>query len=279
LGKSATIDASRIATFFNSGIHLGIHGSNDPLRGITMRTKFWGTAIAPVLFATCLGLTGLASSARGDGMIMQLPEDGAWVEYNVRMVANNSINITGKARIASVGKAFTEQGACRWIEAKVEVEVNGGTVKGVAKFLVPEAELKRGSDPSAHIVKSWGKLLDAPLADLKVEPSEPVTQIVQIFAGKPLQEAKDLPTINIANKLGNLECPGASGVTEFVGLQGKTMKPKIETRWNEKVPFGVVEHRMDLDEALLGDARLTVQIHLTYEDSGKEAVSELQDAQ
>lgn len=244
-----------------------------------MRAIFLGAGVVPLLAAVCLGLSGLASSARADGMIMRLPEDGAWVEYKVRMVVNNTINISGKSRIASVGKAFTEQGACRWLEAKVEVEVNGGTVKGIAKFLVPEKELREGNDPSAHIVKSWARLNDAALTDLKVEPSEPVTQIVQIFAGKPLQDAKDLPAINIANKLGNLECPGAAGVTEFVGLQGKTMKPKIETRWNDKVPFGVVEHRMDLDEPLAGDARLVVQIHLTYEDSGQDAVSELQDAQ
>jgi hypothetical protein len=222
---------------------------------------------------------GGVSSARADGIIMQLPEDGAWVSYNVRMVVNGTINITGKTRISSVGKAFTEQGACRWLEGKVEVELTDQKFGGVAKFLVPEKELKRGGDPSSHAVKAWGKLLDQPLADLKVQPSDPVTQIVQIFAGGPLKEAKDLPAINVANKLGNLECPGATGVTEFVGLQGRTMKPKIETRWNDKVPFGVVEHRMDLDEALDNDGRLVIQIHLTYEDSGKDAVSELQDAQ
>jgi hypothetical protein len=221
---------------------------------------------------------GSASVARADGLVRSLPEDGTWVKYNVRMQANDA-TITGSVRVASVGKGFTEAGACRWIEVRVETTGPAeGTVSARAKFLVPETAVMRGKDPTTLLEKKWLKMGDEALRDLKVEPFEPVDQLLKLFAGPPLIGAEALPAVAVANKLGNLDCPGETGKTELVAL-GAKLKPQIDARWNDKVPFGTVDYRMEFNAVLPGDNKLDVTIHLTYEDSGDGAVSELPDAQ
>lgn len=228
-----------------------------------------------VLAVTSLGMV---PAARADGLVRSLPEDGSWVKYTVRMQANDA-SITGTVRVASVGKGFTEAGACRWIEVRLETTgPSEGTISAKAKFLVPESAVARGKDPTMLLEKKWLKMGDGPLTDLKVEPFEPVDHLLKLFAGPPLTGAEALPAIAIANKLGNLDCPGETGKTELLAL-GAKLKPQIETRWNEKVPFGTVEYRMSFQETLPGDNKIEVSIHLTYEDSGDGATTELPDAQ
>lgn len=220
----------------------------------------------------------VCSDVRADGLVRTLPEDGSWVKYNIRMQANDA-TITGTVRVASVGKGFTEAGACRWIEVRLDTSGPAeGTIAARSKFLVPESAVMRGKDPTALIEKKWLKMGDGALQDLKVEPFEPVDHLLKLFAGPPLKGVEALPAIAVANKLGNLDCPGETGKTELNAL-GAKLKPQVEARWNDKVPFGTVEYRVSFEETLPGDNRLSVSIHLTYEDSGDGATSELPDAQ
>lgn len=238
-----------------------------------LRLRLVGVVAATVM----LGVLGL-SHANADGMVRSLPEEGTWVKYAIRMQANDA-TIQGDVRVAVVGKAFTEQGACRWVEARLDVKVpSEGNIKAVGKFLVPESAVERGKDPSKLLVKSWVKMGDGPLTDLAVEPYEPVQHLLKLFAGPPLKDPMELPAIAVANKLGNLDCPGESGQSELNAL-GAKLKINVEHRWNDKVPFETVEYRVSFKETLPGDNPLEVLIHLTFEDTGTNATSDIPDAQ
>ncbi len=240
---------------------------------IGVRSGVLGTVLLAALLA---GL--MPSRANADGMVRSLPEEGTWVKYAIRMQANDA-TILGDVRLAVVGKSFTEQGACRWVEARLDVKGPAeGTIKAVGKFLVPESAVERGKDPSKLLAKSWVKMGDGPVTDLAVEPYEPVQHLLKLFAGPPLKNPMELPAIAVANKLGNLDCPGETGQSELNAL-GAKLKINTEHRWNDKVPFETVEYRVSFKETLPGDNPLEVLIHLTFEDSGTNATSDIPDAQ
>ena len=88
-----------------------------------------------------------ASLARGDGLLYQLPKDGAWVSYEIDLttdVGERQHTEKGSLRMASVGKT-TEQGKpCRWIE--VVIEASAGDLEdrykvATVKVLIPEEHL------------------------------------------------------------------------------------------------------------------------------------------
>ena len=127
-------------------------------------------------------------------MIYRLPPDGAWVRYrcsaegrgevsippgveiptDVNASADMPLTMYGVLTLSSVGQAVVAGEACRWIEVKTHVEINGsqrdpwanGVVgegakrRMVVKLLIPERKLVAGSDPLSHVRKLYFKVGD-----------------------------------------------------------------------------------------------------------------------
>ena len=106
-----------------------------------------------------------AATARGDGMLYQLPEDGAWVVFDMTGVNKNGDReekFSGTLRMASVGRT-TENGVpCRWIEVTLDVKKSNGDSyeASVSKVLMPDKFLKKGENPLGHAVRAWVRTND-----------------------------------------------------------------------------------------------------------------------
>ena len=71
-----------------------------------------------------VGLHLLPSTARSEGLIRKLPEDGVWARFEVEgrishgTEASQRFDSTGSLTISSVGREVVKGEPCRWIEAK-----------------------------------------------------------------------------------------------------------------------------------------------------------------
>src|SRR6267142_7092712 len=111
----------------------------------------WSTLVALTLV---LG----ASSARADGLIYRLPEDGTAVRFAMDFkVTHNGMEeaATGELVQRSVGKVDVDGKPCRWIEFKFMIDKGGQQFNMISKVLIPESALKAGENPGAHMVRGW----------------------------------------------------------------------------------------------------------------------------
>lgn len=219
----------------------------------------------------------LSHAALADGLVDQLPADGSWVKYQAVMVTtvgDQKSEIKGTVTLASVGSRVTEdQGACRWVELTSELSDGKQTQTNVGKFLIPETALARGQNPRKYIVKAWGK--DA--MGLKEEDSLPedVASMMDMLLHAPLEESKPLAEAKVDCKLGALTCTGVTGSrSRKLGSDKEQMKLRVAARWNDKIPFGVYEYAARFT-VTGSEPAITGSIRLVYEDSGKDAKSQL----
>lgn len=94
------------------------------------------------------------------GLIQKLPEDGAWVKFDMEFQrdGNADAKTTGHWTIRAVGTERISGKKYRWIEfdrfyGKAAAGFPG--IQRLVKHLVPEQELVRGGDPPANLVRSW----------------------------------------------------------------------------------------------------------------------------
>ena len=234
-----------------------------------MRTLF---ASATILFLAW------AASARADGLIYQLPEDGTWATFELSGTGktdDKDEKLTGTVRVALVGSATVKKEPCRWIEVAFEGKSEQETekTKVVVKALVPEKFLKKGETPVDHVVRSWIRTEDAKPKKLKEFKDIHASPLPMVLAG-PLKDAKQLDETVLESKLGKLPCAGVAGQLEFKSAEGEAESVKVETRLNAKAPFGVVAARWILDSK---DEKATFDLKLV--DFGDKAKSELPDQQ
>jgi hypothetical protein len=130
------------------------------------------------LIAIMICVVAFQSSAQADGLIYQLPADGAWIEYDIDQRAFDSKGATesqrtGTIKVSSVGSEVVDREPCRWIEIKrtykppimadqkpvqVDKQPDEPDFIELYKVLVPEMQAVRGEKPIGHLVRSWYKL-------------------------------------------------------------------------------------------------------------------------
>lgn len=221
-----------------------------------------------------------AATARGDGMLYQLPEDGAWVQFDLTAVSkfgSREEDAKGTLRMASVGRITENREPHRWIEVKFDAKTSDGKNEVLlSKVLVPEKFLKKGEKPLAHVIRAWLRKDDKKPEKIDIANDfrnlEDSPWLV-ILAG-PLKDAKQLDAITVESKRGKLSCAGVNGTMPLGGQDSKGVV-SVETRLHDNAPFGVVSSRWVLTHGKEG----TMTFQLKLADYGTKAQSELPDQQ
>jgi hypothetical protein len=219
------------------------------------------------------------ASARAEGLFYQLPADGSWVQFDAKYTfkadgMEKPGEGTGTIKMASVGKVVEDSQPCRWIEFDVRLKDVGPEQILIRKLLIPEKFLKRGENPTEHVVRGWAKFNDE-----KVEPAVPVHGRWPAYLAGPLQDEKKLDKKLVASKLGDLQCDGVTGWMQYQEGDVHMKVTFLETRLHEKAPFGVVSCRMLFEMSQGGKVLQTVDATAKLTDSGKDAKTALPDHQ
>jgi hypothetical protein len=256
-----------------------------------------------------LVLCGLVSPAMADGLIFQLPPDGAFVEFRgvgqaeARMTLpkevadtlppqsesrlNQKLKLHYMVTVSSVGKLTRAGQPCRWIELRMKSEgsMDGGQTEPVGdhilKVLVPEKYLKRGEDPLDHTILTFfnKKATAEPGFDrIRYE----LERVRTVFP-EPLQPVRQRPNMTIKTPAGTFaDCEVIAGETEFDRpLQGEgrwEFKSDWQIALHKDAPFGVVEVRCESagQEISRGaTSNLSTKYVLTLSRIGTGAKSEL----
>lgn len=255
------------------------------------------------------------TQALAQGLVWNLPEDGAWVRYEgtyqqvIRRPQSTEGDLTLEWRrnleIKSVGredathdldhdgKEVTEQ--CRWLEFKV---VTGKIVEGIPdagpgatviyKVLVPESAIDgTGTDDEGifkayvPVVKGFRKLGDEPAQPLTAEVLYLYPNLSLLRHYRELQVAAEGQSVDVP-KIGAVSANVLKG---GVDMETGTQRSRNEAEFvrSEGMPFGLVSWKATTvtEQKNLTDPRSTFQESLALSeqlqavDSGTGAESEL----
>jgi hypothetical protein len=232
-----------------------------------------------ILLACLLVGAVLSQTARSDGLIYQLPANGASVRYDTE--TTGSFNgqermFKGSVTISSVGEATVDGEKCRWIEIRMMNRRDDQERVAIAKCLIPEKELGRGKSPGEHVIRGWLKQGDGePQAFSDFKSAQGAGRIAGYLAGPP-QNPGELEKIEIDGPLGKLACPAVTGTRDVEQGNGTT-SITFENRLHEKSPFGVVSALWKFERKMNGQVVGTGTTKITLADTSTTALSELPD--
>ncbi len=245
------------------------------------------------LMTSVVILLSLASWGAADGMVYQLPEDGAWAKFSLEGVfldpdeqkIATDANITGTLTISSVGTVQLEGIPCRWIEITIDAQRDGKVFKEVDKLLIPEAELGAGKQPLEHVRDAW--YLHSSIDGGKPRRIEDVRKMDVVYIQRirpilhpPFAGEKKLDKAVVDCKLGKVacECTTAEETEKHEGSDIQYHSSYTIYR-HDQAPFGVAAwqavNRVQRSDELLG----TMKLHVTLIDFGKDAKSSIAEGQ
>lgn len=243
-----------------------------------------------VRWLTSLGLLSLLlGPALGEGLLFQLPADGASVTFDLELTGlippNKKMSAKGVLTMASVGKETSDGEACRWIEVKMKINQTEPEVQEIdqlVKVLIPEKHVKAGASPREHIVKAWtkstattgaGKTFEVKLKAMDLKNPGRNAGILAVLFG-PYKDAKKLAKQEVESGLGKLECEGLSATNSFQ-VGDETHIVHFENRLHPKAPFGVVTLTMKMQAERDGKPRGSATMTLRLSKVGSGAKSEV----
>ena len=216
---------------------------------------------------------------RADGLIYQLPANGASVRYDTE--TTGSFNgqermFKGSVTISSVGEATVDGEKCRWIEIRMMNKRDDQERVSIAKCLIAEKDLGRGKSPGEHVIRGWLKQGDGePQAFSDFKSAQGAGRLAGYLAGPP-QNPGELEKIEIDTPIGKLACPAVTGTRDVEQGNGTTTIT-FENRLHEKSPFGVVGAVWKFERKMNGQVVGTGTTRITLVDTGTTALSELAD--
>lgn len=208
-----------------------------------------------------------------EGLFYQLPPDGTWARFEAPWTYKaGDQTLTGSQTLwmASVGEVTENGEPCRWIEFRLDA-VEGGVKKfWLRKLLIPVRYLRRGENPTAHVIRGWTLQ-----EDRGVEPAVAVHGRWPAFLAGPLEDRRHLPSVTVKTTLGELSAEGETG---WITFDEGTMHSKVsfETRIHPKAPFGVIASRI-LFEVTSESGAYSIDANATLVASGTGAVTGLPD--
>src|SRR6185436_2108909 len=137
----------------------------------------------------------------------------SWVQFDVQYtfkMAGQEQSGRQTLTMASVGTLREGGEECRWIEFKIVANENGVDRFWIRKLLIPVRYLKRGENPTLHVVRGWTKQETG-----DVEPAVPVHGRWPAFLAGRLHDERMLPKQLVDTKLGSLMSDGVTGWIEF----------------------------------------------------------------
>jgi hypothetical protein len=240
--------------------------------------------IRSICVATLIALVAATpGTVRAEGLIVQLPKDGAWAQFEMVQVKGLVDSNSGKTliedrttqatlRIASVGKATVEKKSCRWIEFKVEEPTGGSAKTTILKLLIPDEHLKKGGDPAGNIMHGGVKG-----GDKLIRPIEDGDNIpVRLLVAGPQEKLTKLDPKVVDCKAGKLKCDGLSGTSTWKGDSERIFHTTHELCLHKKSPFGVAWWKSETELVNKG-ARMTIRMTSSLLESGSDATCEFPD--
>src|SRR4029077_488600 len=106
-----------------------------------------------ILLATLLVSAVCVGAVHADGLIYQLPANGASVRYDTETTGSfngQERTFKGSVTISSVGETTVDGEKCRWIEIRMMNKRDDQERVAIAKCLIPEKDLGRGKAPGEH---------------------------------------------------------------------------------------------------------------------------------
>jgi hypothetical protein len=227
------------------------------------------------LFSCCCQTT------RADGLIYELPANGAQARYDIELVAtvNGAQQPAGKGTlsIASVGEKEVDNDKCRWIEIKTVIKINDADQISIMKILVPEKHLGKGKSAAANMIQAWVVEGDMPAMEFK-DLKDPRTLAIAAFLAGPPKNPGELEKAEIDNpKLGKVQCAGVTGDYELDGPVGLQVPLKIDDRLHKDSPFGLVTANWTFELKVNGQTPVQGTFKLSLTDVNTTALTELPD--
>jgi hypothetical protein len=113
-----------------------------------------------IVFAGLFLAVAHAQTVRGDGLIYQLPADGAQVRYDTELALSageQDVKVKGSVTVSSVGQTTENGEKCRWIEFKTINPEDGQDRSVISKVLIPEKHLGKGQSAADNVIRVWIK--------------------------------------------------------------------------------------------------------------------------
>lgn len=219
------------------------------------------------LFTSFVLISVTRPIVRADGLLYKLPDDGAWVQFELKIANEKESPRTETVVMRSVGRV----GDSRWLEFKVPAEDSTQTLK----VLFPDRVLKEGESPMEHAVRGWRKSGDdAPVALSRVRDFW-----LLIFLAGPLADVKKLESEEIDSPIGKLKCDGLTGRAHVREDDGYEEDLTYRIRRHPYAPFGVVSCRIECQVSKDGKLHDKVVYELKLIGVGKNAECELREYQ
>jgi len=237
-----------------------------------------------ISFLTVLCIAVLPATSQADGLIHQLPDDGAWVRLKVEgqgLTDDGTVTVTvkGTQTLRSIGRVTIDNQPCRWIEleTKMTFERTGnepGQLTQILKLLIPEKYLAAGQNPREHVLKAYnGKTAEnLKELDLKGNDRRAIESLDEVFHA-PLKKVTKLPAEEIRIEKKDWTCAGIRAESSDENGTFTT-----ETRLNKKVPFGVVTYEYEKQRRRGGKSQGSRSMKWKLVESGKDAKSTAPDA-
>lgn len=270
-----------------------------PYRSLVMLKQTRNLVLVAIAWGAIIG------SARGDGLIFQLPPDGTFCKYAVTMEGEGGAEgekakelprfkmaNEGTMTISSVGEVTRSQQKCRWIELKSDIPKGQGYKKLVLKMLIPEDQLTRGKDPLSHCVLTYFD--PKPIDEKKLESyiDEGFNRVqyeidrFRVSFPQPLENSKSLLRETVETPAGKFEgCEVVTGTYDYDGpiLGGarSTFKGTYRIIIHPDVPYGVVSMDVKVEgREIHGDfaGNFVFTQKMVLAEVGKNAVSALPEA-
>jgi len=229
------------------------------------------------LLVSCLALLAVAPSATADGLITQLPDDGSWAEFELKLTLTEDGQKRERSaylRLSSVGQDVHEGTKCRWVELQIS-RTEPPQPDEVTKILVPEESLKSGKVTAASLIRGWRKAADEEATE--VDNDRPRLKIGPLalllsgsFSDSPKPEKEEVKV----EGLGPLACDKTTGKHEMPMSPTENLPADITVWRNSKASFGTVKLRVHIIDKRADRERDGV-FEAVQVKSGKDAKSAL----
>ena len=191
------------------------------------------TCRSSVSIVATLLLVLSAAAARADGLLYQMPKDGAWAAYDLDCTAKAGgveRTLTGTLRMASVGQVTVQDQPCRWIEVQLTMWAVVDGVKGKKEQF--EASDSRKVARTGEIAAgprgaAWWQPESGAATEKFADPRNIDNSPLPIILSGPWKNAKPLKKAEIEGRFGKLLCEGTEGTLEFPLPQAGAMKCKL----------------------------------------------------
>ncbi len=187
--------------------------------------------------------------ATADGLITQLPDDGSWAEFELKLTLTENGEKRERSaylRLSSVGQDEHQGAKCRWVELQIS-RIEPPQPDEVTKILVPEESLKTGKVSAASLIRGWHKPADEDAAELdKDRPRMKIGPLAMLLSGSFSGSSKiEKEDVTVAG-LGSLSCEKTTGKHDLPMGPSENLPADITLWRHAKAPFGAVKLRIHI---------------------------------